>query len=143
MTAHLAIVDDRCFHGREQVLDDAIEQWKVSRGQLCNVHVLHTHQQDLMAETQRQTRSVLLKSLVHLKGKDRTMRWVLQSLHSLGSHSSSRGSSNCLKFPCKLQKVAIIYLCTELKYTHSKEIKEGSVHARSEQEEEDMGTSLK
>lgn len=80
MTAHLAIVDDRCFHGREQVLDDAIEQWKVSRGQLCNVHVLHTHQQDLMAETQRQTRSVLLKSLVHLKGKDRTMRWVLQSL---------------------------------------------------------------
>lgn len=43
MAAHLAIVYDRCFHSREQVLDDPIEQWQVSRGQLSNVHVLHTH----------------------------------------------------------------------------------------------------
>lgn len=41
---YFAVVYYRCFYGREQVLNDSTEQWQVSRGQLSNVHILHSHQ---------------------------------------------------------------------------------------------------
>lgn len=47
METHLAIVVGGGLRGREQVLDDAVEERQVNGGQLGNIQVPHGHEEDL------------------------------------------------------------------------------------------------
>jgi len=44
---HFSVIDDGGVDAGEQVADDAVEKWKVNRGQLGNIHVFHSQKQNL------------------------------------------------------------------------------------------------